>query len=91
MNNTFGCAAESTWRDTGMDARRLVPVVDADGADERRTGDDGHVLRFAPVRVPRAHEPGPMVADRVEALHAGKVEIVDEPDFAAIVDGESAG
>ena len=51
---------------------------------------DRHVLAFAAMRVPRAHESGAMVANRIEALDVLKAEPVHEADFAAVVDRQSA-
>src|SRR2546428_4046483 len=70
---------------------RRVPIVDRHGTHERRAGDHGHVLGLAPVRMPGAHEPRTMIADRVETLDASELEVVYEGYLAPIVDGEVTG
>jgi hypothetical protein len=43
------------------------------------------------VSVPGADEAQTMIADGVEALHARKIEFVDEADLSTIVNGKVTG
>src|SRR5262245_60746271 len=70
--------------------RGLVPVVDSDGADQRRTLHGHHVLGFAPMRLPCPDATSAVARYDVESLHAFKLEVVDEGNLPAFIDGETA-
>ena len=75
----------------GQFAGGFVPIVDAHGADDGGSRHRGDVLGLALVAVPGADEALAIIGDGIEALHAGKVEVVDEAQFAAIVGSQASG